>query len=253
MKSRISGKKVAINDGKTRDFFDMRTSKILPHRYNYVNYQDSNPELAIERDQYEKRLVQKYLQLDNLSRVLDIGCGVGRWGDEIITHFTDKSGNGIYVGVDYSKSLLAVAQEHFRDNTACHFICASFQGLKEALKASKNMGEYSHVLINGVLAYINDADIDKCLDSVNMFVKQGGVVYIKEPIGVMERLTLNSFFSSELSSEYSAIYRSLKEYTCLFAKHFFKKTYSLIACSPTWPEDLSNRKETMSYYWILRK
>ncbi len=88
--------------------------------------------------------------------------------------------------------------------------------------------------------------VDENLDS-------GGILYLKEPVGINERFTLNDFYSEELSSGYSAIYRSLSEYTNLLTDTFFSKGYTHIACSPTWPEDLENRKETTNYYWILKK
>ena len=56
--TRVKGKILEING--THDFFDHRTDKVLPHRYNYVTYQDSNPVLALERDAFEKNKISKY-------------------------------------------------------------------------------------------------------------------------------------------------------------------------------------------------
>lgn len=249
---RVTGKRVAIDAAATKTFFEGRTKKALPHRYNYVIYQDANPELAIERDRYEKTLIQKYLRLDENSRVLDIGCGVGRWADEAVKHFPDEEA-GDYVGVDFSAKLLEVAREQFAGNKKCQFLCGSFQNLQTVLEENHCVKSYDRILINGVLMYINDNEVGACLDSVDAYLMHGGIIYIKEPVGVNERFTLNQFYSEELTSEYSAIYRSLSEYTDLFTEVFFKKGYTLVACSPTWPEDLENRKETMNYYWILRK
>lgn len=249
---RVLGKKIVIDATATKAFFENRTKKELPHRYNYVIYQDDTPELALERDQYEKTLIQKYLRLDKNSRVLDIACGVGRWADEVVKHFS-KDAKGIYVGVDFSEKLLDVARDHFEGNAKCRFLCGAFQNLKRVLEEHGCAISYDQVLVNGVLMYINDYEVGTCLDSVDAYLMDGGIVYIKEPIGVNERFTLNQFYSEELTSVYSAIYRSLSEYTALFTEAFFKKGYTLVACSPTWPEDLENRKETMNYYWILRK
>ena len=249
---RVSGKKIPIGKEEIHAFFENRTKKELPHRYNYVIYQDANPKLAIERDQHEKSLIQKYLRLDKNNRVLDIGCGVGRWADEVVKLFFEDA-KGEYVGVDFSEKLLDVAREHFEGNAKCQFLCGSFQNLKTVLEENNCTNGYDQVLVNGVLMYINDNEVGVCLDNVDTYLRHGGIVYIKEPVGVNERFTLNQFYSEELTSEYSAIYRSLAEYTALFTEAFFKKDYTLVACSPTWPEDLENRKETMNYYWILRK
>ena len=252
---RVSGIKITIDAVAMKAFFESRTKKQLPHRYNYVIYQDATPELALERDRYEKTLIQKYLCLDADSRILDIGCGVGRWADEAAKYLTEQGGDssGIYVGVDFSENLLGVARENFGENNKIRFLCGAFQNVRNVLKENHCLGNYNRLLINGVLMYINDDEVDACLDGVDEYLSIGGVLYIKEPVGVNERFTLNNFYSHELACEYSAIYRSLSEYTKLFTKYFFDKKYTLVACSPTWPEDLENRKETMNYYWILRK
>ena len=249
---RVSGMKILIDKERIYAFFENRTQKDLPHRYNYVIYQDANPELALERDRYEKTLIQKYLRLDENSRVLDIACGVGRWADEAVKYFSGDGAGG-YVGVDFSEKLLDVAREHFAGNAKCRFLCGSFQNLQTVLEEHHCANGYDRILVNGVLMYVNDDEVGKCLANVDACLLRGGIAYIKEPVGVNERFTLNHFYSEELTSEYSAIYRSLAEYTALFTETFFEKGYTLVACSPTWPEDLENRKETMNYYWILRK
>lgn len=254
IEKRISGKKISIDEEKIHAFFEGRTQKNLPHRYNYVIYQDDTPELALERDRYEKMLIRKYLRLDENSKVLDIGCGVGRWGDEVAKCFCKSaSALGRYIGVDFSERLLAVAKDRLGSNSNFRFLYGSFQDVVDVLDANHEDSLFSQVLVNGVLMYVNDEDVRKCLSNVDICLQRGGIVYIKEPVGIRERFTLNQFYSKELSSEYSAIYRSLYEYTALFTEAFFKKGYTLVACSPTWPEDLENRKETMNYYWILRK
>ncbi len=75
---RIVGDKCDISNEDTRRFFEERTQKQLPHRYNYLIYQDSDPELALERDGYEKRKMMPYMSVKGDSRILDIGCGVER-------------------------------------------------------------------------------------------------------------------------------------------------------------------------------
>lgn len=109
VKGRIIGKISDIDTDVTRTFFDNRIKKKLPHRYNYVIYQDANPELALERDMYEKSKIGPLLKIQRYSKVLDIGCGVGRWGDEIAPQLIE----GKYVGIDFSKQLIQIAQDNF--------------------------------------------------------------------------------------------------------------------------------------------
>lgn len=104
MKNRIAGEKVEIDYKNTLHFFNNRgVDKELKHKYNYVLFQDDNPELAVLRDRQEKEKIVKALQWKEKEEILDIGCGIGRWGEEI-----GKMGLR-YIGVDYSDNLLRIA------------------------------------------------------------------------------------------------------------------------------------------------
>ena len=101
--------------------------------------------------------------------------------------------------------------------------------------------------------YINDDDILKCLEAVNDLLVDGGVIYIKESVGKEERLTLKEFYSNELKSNYSAIYRSINEYNSLLNKKFINKYYKIVSQGETWKREQQNRSDTTSYYWIINK
>ena len=81
---RIKTNKIAIDEDDVKLFFNNRVNKNLPYLINYTNYQDKHPELALERDKYEKDRIMPFLNLQPESRILDIGCGVGRWGNHIL-------------------------------------------------------------------------------------------------------------------------------------------------------------------------
>jgi len=70
---------------------------------------------------------------------------------------------------------------------------------------------------------------------------------------VNERLSLDDFFSGDMGSNYSAIYRSIKEYTTIIRDCFLTRSYSLISCGPSWNENFEENKETCNAYWVLRK
>ena len=160
----------------------------------------------------------------------------------------------MYVGIDYNMAFLNVAKQVKRPKN-CQFYNGSFQELKQSLQQNGVYHLYDVILINGVLVYINDADIVGCLKSVDDICGKGGKIYIKEPVGIDSRLTLRNFYSEELQSDYNAIYRSLREYTFLIAKYFLSREngYKLLCCGPIWDNELENRKETMHFYWILEK
>lgn len=245
---RIANHAVKIDEEITRNFFETRTKKGLPHRYNYVIYQDTNPELALERDIYEKQKIGPYLNISEYSMVLDIGCGVGRWGDEIVPQLT----TGKYVGIDFSEDFIKVAEEHLNKSGKCAFYKGSFQEIESILKGN-GYTTFDTVLINGVLMYINDSDIQSCLQAVDRLTHRGSRIYIKESVGANARFTLNNFYSEELSSRYNAIYRSLDEYNNLFEDIYLQNKYQIIKSEATWTHEQENRKETLSWYWIIEK
>ena len=101
--------------------------------------------------------------------------------------------------------------------------------------------------------YINDDDIEKCLINARNFMAPGGIIYIKESVGVGDRLTLNKFYSKEMGSEYSAIYRDIEQYNEIFDRIFEEKSgFEVLNSGHTWDIEHSNRKETSSYFWIIK-
>ncbi len=105
MENRVFGKNIEVSYGATHEFFENRAKKHNDnHPYVTILYQDKNPELTEQRNEYEKGFVKNLLKLGRDSKVLDIGCGIGRWAEEIE--------DSIYLGVDFSKSLIAIAREN---------------------------------------------------------------------------------------------------------------------------------------------
>ena len=137
MGKRINSEVIDIDVQSTKAFFDNRKKKELPHRYNYVNYQDDKPEVALERDRIEKGKIERFIHFKESDYILDIGCGVGRWGDAIIPQLN----SGKYVGVDYTQDFIDIAENHFQ-NMKSKFICAPFQTLKTSLEKEKILREY---------------------------------------------------------------------------------------------------------------
>ncbi|WP_037354226.1 class I SAM-dependent methyltransferase [Selenomonas sp. FC4001] len=243
---RIKGDAIDIDDQNVKEFFSNRVKKELPYRYNYTNYQDANPELVLMRDKCEKEKIIPLLQLNGKENVLDIGCGVGRWGD----YFSGKEGYS-YIGADYCKEILDIAEKHFQGNENVSFIHTSFQDLAYMLSAAKVNMYFDLVLINGVLMYINDDDITTCLQGIKELVKPSGRVYVKETVGKESRLTLLNIYSEELLSNYSAIYRSKEEYNELW--NVCWPCWNIYDQGALWGEGIQKRSETETYYWLFQK
>lgn len=247
MENRIKGTKSLIDYAATSAFFVQRAGKHLPGTpYVTTSYQDKNPDLSVARDIHEKGLILPLLKVQPASRVIDIGCGVGRWADSIVPRA------GFYLGLDFCPELVQVARERLK---ACETTCdysfqsCSFQNLGQIDAA----GSFTHGLVSGVMAYINDTDLLGALHAMGELMAEQSLIYIREPVGLYERLTLNKFFSTDLEAEYSAIYRTANEYRNLFQQSFFSYGYSVIAEGAMLTEQLANRQETGQYYFILER
>ena len=242
---RIKGEKVDIDYTKTKTFFEERGQKYSEHHpYVTTMYQDAHPQLTEERNQEETSKILPLLQLDETARLLDLGCGIGRWADAIDDPIA------LYMGIDFSASLIKIARERNRKKqfvyeqmSICDFSDYYF---------SHNLQPFNRLIIAGVLTYLNDGDVDSILQFVPNVLTPGAVVYIREPIGLHERLTLKDFYSEELAHNYNTIYRSAEEYRQLFQKNAPSLAIireELLFHTPA----LNNRKETSQYYFILRK
>lgn len=249
MNKRIYGEKVDIDYGQTLDFFENRgKDKVLESKYNYVLFQDDAPEIAVGRDRQEKEKICGLLSWNSGDRVLDIGCGIGRWGESVLNQ-------GLwYIGIDYSRKLLDIAQENlniFGDHKI--LLHGSFQEFREVLCKAGVSGNFQKIFINGVMMYINDTDLEKGLRDVLSVCDAKCEVYLKESMATKERLTLSDFYSDSLSQEYTAIYRSITEYKELVEKYFIKNGFAVKEEGNLFAEELRNRKETLDYYIVLER
>ena len=115
------------------------------------------------------------------------------------------------------------------------------------------MKTFTHGLVSGVMAYINDDELPKSLQALAELMDQHSLIYIREPVGFDERLTLDKYFSNDLETEYSAIYRPINEYRALFQQFFSTRGYRLIREGSMLTGHLTNRQETGQHYFVLER
>ena len=243
--TRIYGKKIDLDATHVREFFERRGGMVSSaHPLTSVMYQDQNPELAERRDIFEKTRVIPLLDLSPGAVVLDIGCGIGRWADALVGKIYR------YHGIDFSESLVGVAWR--RNNTrGVSFQVLAAQDLNPSIL---NMIERpSHVLIAGVLIYLNDADLERTLVSVAGCCAEATLVYIREPVARVERLTLADFVSKELQSTYNAIYRTEAELLDAFRTCLSPFGFRVTLNEQLYPEDMNNRSETAQRIFMLQR
>lgn len=242
---RIKREKVNIDYSKTKTFFEARGAK-YNEEYPYVTtmYQDQHPQLTDKRNREETARILPLLQLNETARVLDLGCGIGRWADSIICPIES------YLGIDFSENMVQIARSrNTRDNF--RFERTSVCDFKEYYESS-GFRPFNRLIIAGVFMYLNDEDVNNILRFLPDVLSPDSIIYIREPVGIQERLTLKDFYSQELEHNYNSIYRSAEEYRQIFqdnAPAFVSVREGFLFDAP----ELNNRKETSQYYFILRK
>jgi len=239
---RYTGKTHDISYAATLEFFESRGRETQPDKPQTATmYQDSN--LATRRDACERETVYPLLALRGDDRVLDIGCGYGRWAQTL----AGKVGG--YVGVDFSAELLRVAD-------GLKIANSRFQRLPAQDVSPITLGEerpFDLFICSGILIYLNDADVTKLARSIAAMSAPGARVYLREPMAVAERLTLDQFPSVELKQKYSAIYRTIAQCDTLFGEPLREIGFKLTHEKPLYPPELCNRKETEQHIRLWTK
>ncbi len=246
MGDRIEKERVSVAYGDIGDFFEERSARDgVKSKYNYVLFQDDNPELAEKRDAWEKEKIAPYLSVGAGKSALDLGCGIGRWGEFFLPR-------GVrYVGMDGSAGMVRRGEENLAEYPDKKLFQGYLQDFTRRLAEEGIEGPFDNILVNGVFMYLNDDDFQSSLHSLLKYAAPSCTIYLKESMGESERLTLRKVQSEALKQEYTAIYRSVEEYR----KAFKEALLSQCECLASGPlfEEGRNRKETLDYFFVYRR
>ena len=236
MQTRVYTDKIEIDNNSTKEFWENRANNIN----NLQTVLLGSDKTGIEqntRNEHEKLIVESVIKQIQNPKILDIGCGIGRWAENLINQFDS------YTGVDFSEGFINFASEKFANYSNIKFYNNSILNLDKEILNSK----FNFIICTGVLMYINDSNIFDILKAFRRVTPE--YVYIQESISLMDaRLTLNKFESKDLQTNYNAIYRTKQEYE----EYFKTNGFDIIKTDLLLDNKSGAREETNAQYWILK-
>ncbi len=207
---RVYGDKISIQTESVQKFYDKRASLVDQKGWGAVSLGDEDSTIADRAYEYDRSVLFPKLGINLNDRVLEIGCGIGRWAKIVLPHC------GSYCGVDFSEEMLKVAKKICKD----HSEKSSFFHLSALEATEKDLSFYGEpfhcVILSGVCMYINDTELKRIFEQLPALIQPHCTICVKETAALDERLTLNEFYSEALQSTYNAIYRTQDEYTAMF-------------------------------------
>ncbi|MBY6916660.1 class I SAM-dependent methyltransferase [Clostridium botulinum] len=162
---------------------------------------------VLYRHYLEIKHLNKILKFNKSMKVLELGCGAGRFAYSIAP-YVDK-----YVGIDYSLEGIQIAKE-VCENAAIDnvdFIQASIIDFDYSEK-------FDVIYFGGVIQYLNDEDIKKTLTNLKNFIKEDTIIIDRSSVRNNVRHIADSIL-------YYCIYRTPREIEILFKEADFKLIY----------------------------
>lgn len=236
-----------IDRSAVENFFEQRAKKaehLGPLRA--VIYQDRHPDLAERRDAAEKSLLLPKLDLSNSDRVLDLGCGTGRWAEVVVSMVQH------YHGADFSLGLIAIARERLGQVSNARFsVCAADEVSLERLA---EVGPFSRILSFGLMIYLNDDEARSALAAIVGVAAPRCKIVFREPVAVGARLSIVDHFSEELGQNYNAIYRTEEEMAAMADGSLGSAGFRLVDCGDVYADaGLNNRTDTKQRWYVYER
>ena len=150
MNTRIYDEKININYESTKSFWETRAGENVSLKSVLLGV-DKKDDAQERRNKKELEILTSFLKEGSKYKILDIGCGIGRWADNLKNIIEN------YIGIDYTKPFVDFANNRFSNAKNIHFECMSASDIDLNIIGK----DFNLVLCTGILMYINDKDLDK--------------------------------------------------------------------------------------------
>lgn len=197
---------MAIDQDSVKRFWDARASTYTDLPFESVVNLEQDPENLKLKIELETAGVRRYLPDLTGLRVLDLGAGVGQWAFRFI-----EWGASAVVAVEYSEDLVELGRREasHRGLTQVEFVVSPAERYVPSVP-------FDVVFISGLFVYMNDDQAERLAGLLQAACAPTGSVVLRDGTAVADRYELNKAFSTHLSTEYSAVYRTRDEYVRLF-------------------------------------
>lgn len=233
-----------INKKSVADFFEKRAEKIASlGSVQAVIYQDKHPELAAQRNVAEKAKLLPLLRLNGLQRVLDVGCGTGRWAGDLLPN------SAWYHGIDACEGLVLHARKEFESARNGRFSVAAADDF--SLESLGESQPFDRILCAGVLIYLNDDEVQKALLCMANALAPSGLILLREPVGIEQRLTIAEHYSDDMDQVYNAIYRTRGELDALIRAAMPAGAFRLVDSGDVYDASALNNRVDTKQQWLL--
>lgn len=240
------GQAARIDPTSVADFFAGRAARIDelgPTRA--VIYQDKHPDLAERRDAAERDALLPKLQLDGTQRLLDLGCGTGRWVNSVAGLVS------AYHGIDLTPGLIDFARAEYGTMRNVRFSVGSVDDF--SLQGIAESQGFDRVLAAGVLIYLNDDQLERALTCMRRSLSgEAPRLVLREPVAQDQRLTIVEHYSEDLDAVYNAVYRTRDELVRAISSSFTPHGLEVVDHGYLFADDsLNNRHETRQEWFVV--
>ncbi len=214
-------------NGRSREFWERIAARDA--QGGLAGLLDGDPQLAQYRDRAERQVCFAQLaELSPQSRVLEVGCGSGRWTIELGRRYREV------VALDISAGMIEQARQRVLSEGL-----GNVQLAVAPMDAVELEGEFDLIYLGSCLHYMDDGAVLRGLERVVPHLTPGGVLLSRDTVSLIGK----TFHRSErYGGDDPAIYRPIAWYEQAMQRHGL----TLVAAWPTWVKPLSWRLR-----WLL--
>lgn len=249
--TRIYGTAVSVDEENIRAFWEQRAGMYEEKGDSTVILYGEQLSGAVEKQNaFTRDVLIPRLDIAGNSRILDVGCGVGR----LARMFLPKC--GLYYGVDFSRSMVNTTRrvcENMKSDGCRADYKVEQLSLSDALQKASDYygGVFDCICFCGVCMYVNDEVLQKSFCNIPALLGSHSAALFQEPVGKSKRLTLNNFYSGALNTVYTAIYRTPEEYLS-FYQPLLNAGFSVESQCKI-PDLDENYADTYRWYAVLKR